>query len=161
MFSSMNYQVSWHVIYAYFIFKVYYTNCPWKPTRNASSDSATHADDTTIDCDRNTMDALELVLGVVCWVLGLLFLGKEIFEAYTAPSRLRYFLELENIGQLFVCASVIFTSWPVYEYLGGATLVSIHPWQYKVSAVRGYCRHHCLIFSFEINTMKYYNFNFL
>lgn len=56
----------------------------------------------------------------------------------TVPSWSRYFFELENIGQLFVIGSVFWTSWPVYEFIGGAEKISISPWQYKLACVSNY-----------------------
>ncbi|OXA45268.1 Transient receptor potential channel pyrexia [Folsomia candida] len=136
--ASIGIHIFWHAIYAYFIFNVYYTNCPWL-SKSSSKDNSTPEENnpgvTQINCDPDNFQPQELTLAVTCWLLCVLFFAKELFEMLTVPSWSRYFFELENIGQLFVIGSVFWTSWPVYEFIGGAEKISISPWQYKLACV--------------------------
>jgi len=109
----------WHILYGYFVFTVFYTDCPWKhPTAGGSETGRTTGVTTRCFVENG---ATQIALGVVCWILGLLFLAKELFEMFTVPSKLRYFMEMENIGQLAICLSVGITSWPVLTQVIGGT----------------------------------------
>jgi len=112
---------------------VYYINCPWKHPGNGGNGT-----ELTIQCSIENKNS-QIMLAVSCWILGLSFFLKEIFELITVPNRWKYFKEMENNAQILVCLSLIFISSPFYAFFGGRDNdISIAPWQYRLASVSSF-----------------------
>jgi len=109
---------------------VYYINCPWKHPGSGGNGT-----ELTIRCAIENKNS-QITLAVSCWILGLSFFLKEVFEFIAVPNRWKYFKDKENIGQTIVCLSLIFISSPFYAFVVSRDNdISISPWQYRLASV--------------------------